>query len=188
MTNDEVVKRARYALGRKTKYRMGAGSLSPSASLPKDETGAADCSAFACWAVGIAKHDPRFAWLRALNGGWFNTDGIWHDAIEQSTGLFDYVELFTPTSSRANMRPGDLLVFPGRWSVAKAKSWAGSLEKGPAVGHVGIVVSVKVEDVRVVHCSSGNFRRTGDAVQLTGPTAFYQPQTIVARCARVEYA
>jgi hypothetical protein len=46
-------------------------------------------------------------------------------------------------------------------------------------GHVGIVTEVREGKVtKVIHCSSGNFRRHGDAIKETPPTVFQVPDAI----------
>lgn len=153
MTVNEVLARARYAMGRKTKYRLGGGATYR-ASLPKDAQGECDCSGLVCWVLGISRYQPQFEWLKKLNGGWVNTDGIWSDLLE-NTGLFE---------SAGGPQAGALIVYPSR-RVAIA---GGYEEPGPAIGHVGILTS----PAKVIHCSAGNYRRTGDAIQETDLKVF----------------
>ena len=161
MTVNEFLARARGQVGQGTVYGMGRGAtLGPS---PRDEIGACDCSAFVCWCLDIRKQQTQFAWLVALNGGWYNTDGMWWDATRESTGFFEKID---------KPEPGALVVFPGR---------ATSKLAGPKIGHVGVITSVAANgSYKIVHCSSGNFRTTGDAIRETAPTMFTTASTIVA--------
>src|SRR3954468_633480 len=117
MTVNELVARARGQVGKKTVYGLGRGTTI--GGSPRDETGACDCSAFVCWCLDIRKHQTQFAWLVRLNGGWFNTDGMWWDANKESTGLFERIE---------GPELGAIVVFPGK---------ATSNSPGPKIGHVG---------------------------------------------------
>ena len=161
MDVNEFLTRARGQIGKQTVYGLGRGTtVGPS---PRDETGACDCSAFVCWCLDIRKHQTQFAWLVKLNGGWFNTDGMWWDATKETTGFFETVD---------KPKPGAIVVFPGK---------ATSNLPGPKIGHVGIISSVGADgSYRVVHCSSGNFKQTGDAIRETAPTMFTPASTIVA--------
>ena len=161
MTVNQFLTRARGQIGRGTAYGLGRGTtLGPA---PRDETGACDCSAFLCWCLDIRKRQTQFAWLVTLNGGWLNTDGIWWDATRESTGFFEKID---------KPEPGAVVVFPGR---------ATSKVPGPKIGHIGIVTSVAADgNYRVVHCSAGNFKKTGDAIGETAPTMFAQTSMIVA--------
>ncbi|HUQ89168.1 MAG TPA: CHAP domain-containing protein [Vicinamibacterales bacterium] len=157
----ELVARARFQVNRATVYGLGRGVTI--GESPRDETGACDCSAFACWCLGIRKRQTDFAWLTRLNGGWYNTDGIWWDAAKESTGFFQRID---------SPRAGALVVFPGN---------ATSKATGPKIGHVGIVVSVSASGAyRVVHCSNGNFKRAGDAIRETTADVFKPASTIFA--------
>ena len=53
---------------------------------------------------------------------------------------------------------------------------------GMAIGHVGIVSEVKLGAMsRVIHCSSGNSRKFGAAIQETSPTVFNRADTVWGR-------
>lgn len=170
MTATELIARARAQIGQHTVYRLGGGKGTPTGEDPRDEAGSCDCSAFACWVLGLQKHQEQFAWLRRLNGGWFNTDGIWWDANRESTGYFN--ALSAP-------QLGAVIVYPSRRVSATT---------GPAIGHVGIVSDVRGTNVRrVIHCSSGNYRRDGDAIAETSPDGIFERSaaTICAWCVSV---
>src|SRR5262245_26298751 len=161
MTVKEFLARVSSQVGQNTIYGLGRGTtLGPS---PRDETGACDCSAFVCWCLDIRKHQTQFAWLVRLNGGWFNTDGIWWDATKEATGFFEQIDA---------PKPGAIVVFPGK---------ATSDVAGPKIGHIGVITSVAANGTfRVVHCSAGNFRQTGDAIRETAPTMFTPASTVFA--------
>lgn len=166
MTVADLLARARGQLGKKTIYRLGGGSTL--GASPRDETGSCDCSAFVCWCLDIRKRQPGFAWLVKVNGGWLNTDGVWWDASKEPTGFFAQIDA---------PRPGGIVVFPGK---------ATSKVAGPKVGHIGIITTVAASgSYKVVHCSSGNFKTTGDAIQETASTVFTPTSTIFAWAAPV---
>ena len=166
MTVKELLTRTRGQIGKNTIYGLGQG-VSQGAS-PRGETGACDCSAFVCWALDLRKYQPKFGWLVKVNGGWYNTDGIWWDATKENTGFFSRI---------TSPRPGAIVVFP---------SAATAMMPGPKIGHVGVVTAVGADGrYSVVHCSAGNFRAHGDAIQETASTVFERPATIFAWAAPV---
>jgi len=165
LTVDELIARARTAANTGTKYALGGGKTT--GADPRDERGQCDCSAFVCWCLDIRKHQPSLAWLQPVNGGWYNTDGIWWDATKEQTGHFAAID--KPLT-------GAIIVFPGR----------GLSKVGPKIGHVGIVTNVAADGtLSVLHCSSGNFRRTGDAILETSAGVFSQSATALAWAANV---
>jgi hypothetical protein len=94
----------------------GGGGRDPWLPLPT-ATGHCDCSGFACWASGFARHQPDFA-----EGGDIFTDAALLDA-DHKRSFFE--EQATPL-------PGDWIVY-------------GSANRGHAggrVGHVGVIVGV----------------------------------------------
>lgn len=154
----DLLARARSALGRKIAYELGKGGLKPAAASPADGAGECDCSGYVAWCLGMSRMTEHPLY-QAFNGGWINTDAIVHDA-RRPTGFFE--QLNRP-------RVGCLIVYPSG--------------NGHKVGHVGIVTAVDAGGsvAKVIHCSSGNFRRTGDAVGETGPEVFQSnPGTIFA--------
>lgn len=169
MTVPELLARARSAIGRKTKYRMGGGSLDPRTPGPQGEDGACDCSAYATWCLGLRKYQPDLAWLRAVSGGWYSTNGIWWDAVLEQTGHF--TEMWDP-------HPGCVIVYPSSVIAAAVRRatfdvQSAEVARAPSVGHVGIITEVRSgRPTKVVHCSAGNYRRTGDAIAETGAEVF----------------
>lgn len=170
MTVDVVLAKARWAAKVGSKYRMGGGSLRPEAQGPWGEDGACDCSAFVCWCFGIDKMQAQLAWLRKFNGGWLNTDGIWKDA-QEPTGYFEETD-----------QPGigGCVVYPSS-RVAKTN--------GPKVGHIAIISDLDDNGRirRIIDCSSGSYKRYGNAIRERSPEAFHAvPATLYAWCATVE--
>lgn len=102
-----------------------------------------DCSGFVAWALGIPREFPQ--------GSWLQTTSYWQGGHAPGQGLFDPVEA-------ADCRPGDIIVYP---------------DQGRKQGHMGIVTQVTNGRAdKVIHCSSGNFRRHGDAILETDTAVF----------------
>jgi cell wall-associated NlpC family hydrolase len=159
MKRDDIVNRARSAIGHGTLYRLGAGAPA-SAPGPWDETGSCDCSGFACWVLGLSRFQPILGFLKPLNGGWLNTDGMVCDALSP-TGFFEQVA--------GAPLPGDLVVYPSWWyakQIYRAHRPFGP--NRPRIGHVGIVSG----DQRVIHCSARNYNKYDDAISETDFTSF----------------
>lgn len=191
MDVDDLLERARRMLGRRCVYRAGSGGFDPRAALASDTLGVAayfaefppaeqaalaplaaragidptdpqatcealDCSGYVCWALGLR---------REHEGRWLNTDALWADA----RGPQALLRRLAPGEAR----PGALLVYP---KPADAR-----------FGHVGIVTAVDMRGrpTRVLHCSAGNFKASGDAVQETGPEVFEDRPATLAAWARL---
>lgn len=104
-----------------------------------------DCSGFVAWAIGIPRQLPP------RTGGWLDTDCYWRGGSPVVDGLFLHV-------APENAKPGDLYVYP---------------DSGGRQGHIGIISEVQDKrPTKVVHCSSGNHRRCGDAIQETYCSVF----------------
>jgi hypothetical protein len=194
MKSREIIERARAQVNRGTSYILGGGKSAPLGDNPRDENDGCDCSAFVCWVLGIDKAQPGLAWLKRVNGGWYNTDGIWWDAAMERTGFFTKPD-------RAIV--GDVIVYPSDWMVRK---WWADLQSSKKllelprrkVGHVGIVSEVEIlpstgaaqmlssRVTKVIHCSAGNDRRTGDAIAETDASVFNVQGTIFAHPACLE--
>lgn len=115
-----------------------------------------DCSGYVAWAIGVPRELPP------TSGKWLQTTTYWRGGGEVGEGLFDRVA-GTP-------EPGDIFVYPD----------------GPGEGHMGIITRVASgKPTRVVHCSNGNFKRFGDAVQETGTAVF--TSNAKSRIMRVDY-
>lgn len=157
MTVADILARARSQIGLKTIYKLGAGGISPALTRPVNVSGECDCSGYVTWCLGISRQtkDPKYV---AFNGGWINTDAMVKDAATPA-GLFEKI---------GAPKQGCLVVFGAKAGVRK-------------VGHVALVSRVVEGKVaKVIHCSSGNYRSTGDAIQETGPAVFDQPDAIFA--------
>lgn len=159
MTPGELIERARGQQARHIAYRLGGGKQIPYGEDCCDEQGSCDCSSFVCWCAGLRKYQNReLWWLHNLNGGWLNTDGIWYDASpSHSTGHFETCE----------PQVGSIIVYPA--------SWVSDPTRTPKikVGHIGIVSDVRNGVAsKVIHCSSGNYRKHGDAIQETNADVF----------------
>ena len=158
MTRAEVLARARSAIGLKTVYKLGAGGFDPKAEHPGLRRGTCtfkshgkalvecDCSGFGAWGLGTSR------WLKGTPLGadyvWFECSNVWRDALSS----WGFVNMLM----RGNIRPGDIVVEPDR---------------NGKQGHIAIVSQVPGAagmDWRIIHCSAGNFRKTGDAIQETG--------------------
>lgn len=104
-----------------------------------------DCSGFVAWAIGIPRQLPP------RTGGWLDTDCYWRGGSPVADGLFLQV-------APENAKCGDLYVYPDR---------------GGRQGHIGVISEMREErPAMVIHCSSGNHRRCGDAVQETDCSVF----------------
>ena len=173
MTVEELLERARSQTGLGIKYKMGGGTSKAARHTCADSNNACDCSSFVCWALGIDKNGS-YPFLRRPGtqpdpgGEWYGTDQIWDDAVNLRLGLFSKID--APV-------PGCVIVFPTTWRDGRAR---------PA-GHCGIVTQVSGGRVKkILHCSSGNFRATGDAVQETDASVFTDLRTVFAWCGRID--
>lgn len=158
MTTTQLLKTARSAIGLRIKYKLGSGGMNPKAASPAGKDGACDCSGFVAWCLGISRLTDN-PFYKQFNGGWVNTDAIVRDA-QSPFGFFE--EISCPEL-------GCLIVY--------------GKQKGMVAGHVGIVSGLKPE--RVIHCSSGNWKTTGDAINETGAEIFHKHKAIYVRSAFV---
>ena len=161
MTPLQAVKRARSAIGVPTVYMLGRGGTNPDFKEPGGSAHRCDCSGAIAWFLGVnRKTDHPF--YAKYNGGWLETSAITRDATLPHVGLFDTVPW-------EEARLGDLLVYG---------------DKGGHQGHVGMVSEIGPDwrPALVIHCSAGNYRRTGDAIQETSPAVFLS-KGIIARYA-----
>jgi hypothetical protein len=156
---DEVLARARSQAGLGIRYKLGGGSARASRHTCADTGGTCDCSAFACWALGVDKQGSYPFLVPAgqpvePGNQWYGTDNMWNDSVHVALGLFSKID---------RPIPGCLILYPAQRLSGKKST----------PGHVGIVTKVGAEGaVVVLHCSSGNFRQTGDAIQETDDSAF----------------
>ena len=181
MIGEEIVSRARMQIGKKIVYGLGMGDVTVHDDSPADEFNRCDCSAFVCWCLKLNKRQP-FRWLKDINSGWYNTAGIWWDAVMERTGFFTVI---------ARPEPGNVIVYPPHSLVLYAigKGFVMSTIDYPEIGHVGIISEVTEDDRvnKVIHCSLGNFTKYKDAVAETAPTAF-EKVAVVSAVRNVRFA
>jgi len=172
-TLDDVFQRAGSQKGLGIQYKLGGGAVRAARPTCADASDTCDCSAFVCWALGIDKQGS-YPYLvpagQPVEPGnqWYGTDNIWNDAVHLEVGLFQQI---------AEPVPGCVLVFPARRRP----------DGKVTPGHIGLVVQVGAAGVEaVLHCSSSNFKATGDAIQETDATVFQNRVGLIyAWCARI---
>lgn len=167
----DVVVRARSQIGQKTKYGLGKGGYDPGGIHPFDSKGFCDCSGFTSWTCGESRKTSHPLYVN-FNGGWFETSSMYIDAtVWKGKGSFELA---------LEGLPGMLLVWPDR----KVPGTTRVLQ-----GHVGVIVAVEGgKPTRVVHCSAGNFRATGDAIQETDADMFERHGAVIAKPGWIEFA
>jgi len=163
MLPQDVIARARSQLGMKIKYESGRGGFYPGSLTAADVLGRCCCSGFVAWCLNTPRR-VDLPMYQAELGSWVETSAIVRDA-RWPFGMFQEVPI-------AAALAGMVLVYPDRPGHQ---------------GHVGIV-TVDGPALLVIHCSSSNYVRTGDAIQETGPEVFLARHAIAARCAHVRYA
>jgi len=140
MTVEELIRRARSALGQGIRYELGAG-LDPDDPMPGGTAKACDCSGFVLWAL---REPRRFG--QGVNAPWIDTSWMWNETEKRKT-------LFL---TERTPRPGCLVVYPDDVIAAQ--------------GHVALVTEVEDGAVRrIIHCSSVNARLEGEAILETEP-------------------
>ncbi|MBE9585850.1 LysM peptidoglycan-binding domain-containing protein [Mucilaginibacter sp. JRF] len=145
-----LLSRARSAINKGIRYKLGSGGMKPAATLP-DGGGLCDCSGFVCWVLGLSRQ-TNIPFYKKY-GGWIFTDSMVDD-VNSSAGIFERIT--TP-------EPGCIVVYGA----------------GKLIGHVGIVSEVSNGVMKkVIHCSSGNDRKFSDAIQETPPTVFTRPDSL----------
>lgn len=153
---DQALERARGSLGANTTYDLGQGGLDPAQPLTKK----CDCSGFVSWAIGIPREFPP------RSGRWMDTDAYWNGggAAARAAG---FPLLRTVPSAEAET--GDLIVYPD--------------QAGGGQGHIGLISGIAANGhLKVIHCSKGNWKATGDAIRETGPDVFdMQKKTRIMR-------
>jgi hypothetical protein len=136
---EDVVEAARIALGwAPVTYSMKRNTGMGESWLPDPRVGyeTGDCSDFVCDCLGIPKDQTHG--LVTMNAAkvWLGADAIAAGHIGEAHPL-------------AEARPGDLIVFAGRW------------ERGErvAIGHVEVCVEVCRDRIVTIGCASSNGRR-----------------------------
>lgn len=153
-----VIARATSALSKQTKYES-PGSMPSFDGSSWPSHAKCDCSGFVDWCLRLfPNRKVDHPLYRQVNGGWFETSAIYRDGLS-STGYFTKV---------ANATPGALLVYPDYKGEDGARH----------DGHIGVVIEASGPGIagvtKIVHCSLGNWKAHGDAVQETGPEPWLQ--------------
>lgn len=163
---DDIVAAARAALDwPPVTYSMSRNTGTGESWLPDLGVGyeTSDCSDFACHCLGIPKNQMRGLATVASAFTWLGADAISAGHIGQPRPLVE-------------ARPGDLIVFPGRW------------ERGErvAIGHVEVCVEVCRDRIVTIGCASSNGRRrsrydlTGSAIAAADKTDRWRRKSAVA--------
>lgn len=157
---DARVKRARSAVGKGIKYKLGRGGFFATAPLPdaEPEIGSAlkrwirrfvlDCSGFIAWVCEMRRDqiNAKKKWSKLLP--WIETTMVHKDATGPQ---HVFVKIDKPV-------PGCLVVYG---------------DTGKSQGHIGIVSAVgawnpnrivPLKSITVIDCSSGRSKATGDAI------------------------
>jgi peptidoglycan hydrolase-like protein with peptidoglycan-binding domain len=154
-SNDCTLQRAGAGCGKGTVYTLGKGGFDPTQPMTRE----CDCSGFVAWAIGIPRELPPGS------DQWLATDNYWQGGSPVADGLFGRV-------APGQAQPGDLYVYPD----AEGRQ-----------GHIGIITRIDAvgKPTHVVHCSLGNFRTHGDAVQETEAGVFVR--NLNSHIMRVDY-
>lgn len=158
MTREQVVARALSAVGQGCAYTLGTGGANPLRTVPWGD----DKKVSDCSGFACwALGIHRMIWLDTFRMHWF---AVGHTPLREVGWL--------------EAKPGDLLVWPDR-----------IIEGIKHEGHVGVVTQVGPAGAsRVTHCSAGNWRASGDAIQETGVEKFVEAKAIVGRPTMIEEA
>jgi hypothetical protein len=162
MKKTDILNRAKKAVTESVaRYKLGTGGFNPSAPLPESKQGYCDCSGFVSWCLN-EKRQTSNKFLMSINGGWIETTAVVKDA-KSPDGMFTKVD---------KPEPGDLAV----WGDNKGRQ-----------GHIGVVSEAVVGvATKIIHCSSGNFKKTGKAIQETDAEMFYRCDAIFVKFDKIE--
>ena len=150
--NDLII-RARTAIDKGIRYRLGSGGMKPELQSPTSDN-FCDCSGFVCWVLGISRKTTSSFYEKF--GGWIYTDSMVAD-INSSAGIFE--KLNTP-------EVGCIIVYGA----------------GNKIGHVGIVSEVDNGKMsKVIHCSKGNDTNYNDSIKETNPSGFNRIDSLWGR-------
>ncbi len=199
-TADQVLARARSALGRTTLYWLDEGGLDPHAALPSAKLAIAQAWQSlpddkrrevqpAATALGIDVHDPALR-LDACDCSGFVCWALGFSRKAPAPAPYTTADgwIFTgsiwadATGPGARFqridraRPGALVVYPAQ-------------DSGEDYGHVAIVVEADAAGraTLIAHCSKANMLSAPyDAIKITPPDAFErQPRSVYAWCRTV---
>lgn len=141
---DHIIERAKSAINKGIRYKLGAGGMKPDHNLPTTDK-KCDCSGFVCWVFKLSRKTTIPFYQKF--GGWIYTDSMVED-INKTSGIFEKINV---------PEVGCIVVYGA----------------GNKIGHVGIVSEVKNGKMtKVIHCSSGNDSKFSDSIQETAPTVF----------------
>ena len=151
MEAEYLVNRALGMVDQGIRYKLGAGGMKPNLPTPAPK-GLCDCTGFIAWCFGISRKTNNPFYVKHM-GGWFETSVIYLD-VGHTAGLFEQLQV---------PKPGAIVVFGDKTASTGRKE-----------GHSGLVTAVdtKGKVKHVVHCSSGNDNRAGDAIQVTDDSVF----------------
>ncbi|HEY2961376.1 MAG TPA: peptidoglycan-binding domain-containing protein [Pyrinomonadaceae bacterium] len=151
----QSLSRARTGLEEKITYVLGRGGYDPTIMLTKE----CDCSGFIAWAIGIPREFPPGSQR------WLDTDAYWSGGGGAAKAAGFPLLREVPA---AEAEPGDLIVFP---DPAPHKQ-----------GHIGMISGVDQQgELRVIHCSKGNWTHFGDATRETDAAVWKNQPTRIMR-------
>lgn len=135
--------RARSAVGKGIRYRLGSGGFKPHDILPT-RNGYCDCSGYASWVLEISRYqaDKDKAWSKSLP--WIETTAIYNDATGPQR-LF--VHIPSPV-------PGCLVVYPDSKVLGVRRS-----------GHVAVVSRVNGKLWECIDCSASKGGKSIEAIR-----------------------
>jgi hypothetical protein len=154
-TIEQCLERARSGRDTRIKYVLGKGGFDPAKPL----TDQCDCSGFIAWSIGIPREFPP------LSNRWMDTDAYWSGGGSAANAAgFPLLHTVAPAESEA----GDLIVYPDR---------------NGKQGHIGIISGTDENgQLKIIHCSKGNWNNFGDATRETGPNVWdIQSKTRIMR-------
>ena len=153
LSADDLVRRARSAINKGIRYRLGEGGTTPGLNLPTSNK-LCDCSGFVCWILGISRKTTIPFYSRF--GGWIYTDSMVAD-INNQAGIFEKINI---------PEMGCIVVYGA----------------GHEIGHCGLVSKVTGGQMtKVIHCSKGNDNKYRDSIQETSPDIFNRADTVWGR-------
>jgi Putative peptidoglycan binding domain len=137
---EQSLQRARSGLQETIVYDLGKGGFDPTKMLTKH----CDCSGFIAWSIGIPRDFPPGS------GRWLDTDAYWNagGGAAKAAGfpLLQHV-------AAEDAEPGDLIVYP---------------DQGGKQGHIGMISEIDQHgQLKIIHCSKGNWKKFGDATRET---------------------
>lgn len=148
------IERARSAIGKGTKYVLGKGGRPKDWGIGSE----CDCTGFVAWWLGLDRYLPK-NFPGYPGGEWLETTAVYRDAMS-NWGFVDAIQWDQAV-------PGDIVV------------WG---DRGGHQGHIGIVATVDATGPKtVIHCSSGNYKTTKDAIRETGAALFLRNGAVVAQ-------